>query len=254
MLVVTICFDNFSGGLAAAAFVAYLSGLTNLKFSATQYAMLSSIMLLVPRAIGGYSGVMVNSLSESNALLQALERWSFIEFAPQMIGYANFFLVTALLGLPTLTRPACSASSAAQIAAEPVAQAFSSRTAGTWRNLGMATAGSDAVKSCPTKPALKWPMNMPSISSGSRPALSSAGCTASRIICSRSILSSLPKGVWPQPTMYEDCMSVLQDDEGCQGCRRSFRHRALQASSSLRSVSQLRIRAVASSSRSGCPT
>jgi PAT family beta-lactamase induction signal transducer AmpG len=35
-------------GLATSAFVAYLSSLTNLKFSATQYALLSSIMLLLP--------------------------------------------------------------------------------------------------------------------------------------------------------------------------------------------------------------
>ena len=54
MLVMTITLDNFSGGLAASAFVAYLSSLTNLKFSATQYAMLSSTMLLLPRFIGGY--------------------------------------------------------------------------------------------------------------------------------------------------------------------------------------------------------
>ena len=79
MLVVTISADNFSAGLATAAFVAYLSSLTNLKFSATQYALLSSIMLLLPRLIGGYSGVMVEKL-----------------------GYAQFFLVTALLGIPTL--------------------------------------------------------------------------------------------------------------------------------------------------------
>ncbi len=79
MLVVTISADNFSAGLATAAFVAYLSSLTNLKFSATQYALLSSIMLLLPRLIGGYSGVMVEKL-----------------------GYAHFFLATALLGIPTL--------------------------------------------------------------------------------------------------------------------------------------------------------
>ena len=79
MLIVTISADNFSGGLATAAFVAYLSSLTNLKFSATQYALLSSIMLLLPRLIGGYSGVMVEKL-----------------------GYAQFFLATALLGIPTL--------------------------------------------------------------------------------------------------------------------------------------------------------
>ncbi|VXD02664.1 MFS transporter, PAT family, beta-lactamase induction signal transducer AmpG [Pseudomonas sp. 8Z] len=79
MLVVTISCDNFSAGLATSAFVAYLSSLTNLKFSATQYALLSSIMLLLPRLIGGYSGVMVEKL-----------------------GYAHFFLATALMGVPTL--------------------------------------------------------------------------------------------------------------------------------------------------------
>lgn len=79
MLVLTITLDNLSSGLATAAFVAYLSSLTNLKFSATQYALLSSIMLLLPRLVGGYSGVMVEEL-----------------------GYAQFFLATALLGVPTL--------------------------------------------------------------------------------------------------------------------------------------------------------
>ncbi|WP_339511280.1 AmpG family muropeptide MFS transporter [Pseudomonas sp. RL_15y_Pfl2_60] len=79
MLIITISADNFSAGLATAAFVAYLSSLTNLKFSATQYALLSSIMLLLPRLIGGYSGVMV-----------------------EKFGYPHFFLITALLGVPTL--------------------------------------------------------------------------------------------------------------------------------------------------------
>ena len=79
MLIFTISLDNFSSGLATSAFVAYLSSLTNLKFSATQYALLSSIMLLLPRLIGGYSGVMV-----------------------EKFGYHNFFLITCLLGVPTL--------------------------------------------------------------------------------------------------------------------------------------------------------
>ena len=79
MLIVTISCDNFSSGLATSAFVAYLSSLTSLKFSATQYALLSSIMLLLPRLIGGYSGVLV-----------------------EKHGYAQFFLFTALLGIPTL--------------------------------------------------------------------------------------------------------------------------------------------------------
>ncbi|PTU76226.1 AmpG family muropeptide MFS transporter [Pseudomonas mangrovi] len=102
MLTVTISCDNFSAGLASTAFVAYLSSLTNLKFSATQYALLSSIMLLLPRLLGGYSGVMVENLTASNALLASLEGFSFIQFPAEKIGYANFFLVTALLGIPTL--------------------------------------------------------------------------------------------------------------------------------------------------------
>jgi PAT family beta-lactamase induction signal transducer AmpG len=79
MLVVTISFDNFSAGLATTAFVAYLSSLTNLQFSATQYALLSSIMLLLPRLLGGYSGAVV-----------------------EQVGYQQFFVLTALLGIPTL--------------------------------------------------------------------------------------------------------------------------------------------------------
>ncbi|WQG56832.1 AmpG family muropeptide MFS transporter [Pseudomonas sp. RTB3] len=79
MLIVTISLDNFSAGMATSAFVAYLSSLTNLKFSATQYALLSSIMLLLPRLIGGYSGVMV-----------------------ERFGYHTFFLITCMLGVPTL--------------------------------------------------------------------------------------------------------------------------------------------------------
>jgi len=79
LLMLTISCDNLSAGLASAAFIAYLSSLTNLKFSASQYALLSSIMLLLPKLIGGYSGVMVGKL-----------------------GFAPFFLITAALGLPTL--------------------------------------------------------------------------------------------------------------------------------------------------------
>ncbi len=65
--------------MATSAFVAYLSSLTNLRFSATQYAMLSSLMLLLPRLLGGYSGAMV-----------------------EHVGYSSFFSLTALMGVPTL--------------------------------------------------------------------------------------------------------------------------------------------------------
>jgi PAT family beta-lactamase induction signal transducer AmpG len=78
-LIFTVSADNLAGGIASAAFVAYLSGLVNRAYSATQYALYSSIMLLLPKFIAGYSGVMVNA-------------W----------GYAEFFYTTALLGAPVL--------------------------------------------------------------------------------------------------------------------------------------------------------
>jgi PAT family beta-lactamase induction signal transducer AmpG len=78
-LVLAISADNLSAGIASAAFIAYLSGLTNVAYSATQYALFSSVMLLLPKFIGGWSGWAVDSY-----------------------GYAAFFVGTALLGVPVL--------------------------------------------------------------------------------------------------------------------------------------------------------
>ena len=78
-LYIVISADNLSAGLAGAAFVAFLSSLTNISFTATQYAIFSSLMTLIPKALGGYSGTMVDT-----------------------IGYSTFFLVTALMGIPVL--------------------------------------------------------------------------------------------------------------------------------------------------------
>ena len=78
-LITVITADNISSGFAGAAFVVYLSGLTSVKFTATQYALFSSLMLFFPKFIAGYSG-------------------SWVDF----MGYANFFCITALLGLPVL--------------------------------------------------------------------------------------------------------------------------------------------------------
>jgi PAT family beta-lactamase induction signal transducer AmpG len=79
MLIGVVAMDNLSGGLAAAAFVAYLSALTNVRYSATQYALFSSLMLLLPKFLGGFSGVLVDR-----------------------VGYESFFTLTAILGLPVL--------------------------------------------------------------------------------------------------------------------------------------------------------
>lgn len=78
-LVAVVSADNLAGGLASSAFIAYLSSLTNIQYSATQYALFSSIMMLLPKWIGGFSGVVVDS-----------------------IGYTQFFIATSLLGLPVL--------------------------------------------------------------------------------------------------------------------------------------------------------
>lgn len=79
MLTFVIGADNLSAGIATTAFIAFLSSLTNVSFTAMQYAIFSSLMTLFPKLIGGYSGTMVSSF-----------------------GYERFFLITAIMGLPVL--------------------------------------------------------------------------------------------------------------------------------------------------------
>jgi PAT family beta-lactamase induction signal transducer AmpG len=78
-LIFVIAADNLSSGIASAAFIAYLSSLTNINYSATQYAIFSSMMLLAPKFLAGYSGRYVD-----------------------VFGYQYFFVATALLGVPVL--------------------------------------------------------------------------------------------------------------------------------------------------------
>lgn len=78
-LAIVIAIDNLSAGLAVAVFIAWLSSLTSVSFTATQYAIFSSLMTLAPKLLGGYSGTMVESF-----------------------GYSWFFVFTALLGIPVV--------------------------------------------------------------------------------------------------------------------------------------------------------
>ncbi len=78
-LILVISADNLSSGIASAAFIAYLSSLTNIQYSATQYALFSSLMLLLPKFLAGFSGQYVDAF-----------------------GYGQFFVATALLGVPVL--------------------------------------------------------------------------------------------------------------------------------------------------------
>ncbi|NUG21793.1 AmpG family muropeptide MFS transporter [Acinetobacter lactucae] len=74
-----IIVDNLASGLAGAAFIAFLSSLTSVSFTAVQYAIFSSLMTLTPKLLGGYSGTIVSN-----------------------IGYPKFFLMTTLIGIPIL--------------------------------------------------------------------------------------------------------------------------------------------------------
>ena len=78
-LIAVVSADNLASGIASAAFVGYLSSLTNVSYSATQYALFSSLMLMLPKFVAGFSGDYVNAF-----------------------GYAGFFTSTALLGLPVV--------------------------------------------------------------------------------------------------------------------------------------------------------
>jgi PAT family beta-lactamase induction signal transducer AmpG len=78
-LIFVISADNLSSGIASGAFIAYMSSLTNIQYSATQYAIFSSMMLLAPKFLAGYSGRYVDAF-----------------------GYQDFFVATAMLGVPVL--------------------------------------------------------------------------------------------------------------------------------------------------------
>ena len=78
-LAIVISADNISGGFAATAFIAYLSSLTNRAYTATQYALFSSLMTLPGKFISGFSGLVVDNF-----------------------GYFEFFFVAAILGIPAI--------------------------------------------------------------------------------------------------------------------------------------------------------
>lgn len=79
LLAGVISADNLSGGLATAVFIAYLSGLTSTAYTATQYALFSSLMTLPAQFLGGFSGIIVDHF-----------------------GYYVFFIYASAVGLPAI--------------------------------------------------------------------------------------------------------------------------------------------------------
>lgn len=78
-LALVVSADNLSGGIANVALIAWLSSMTSAAFTATQYALFSSLMTLPGKFIGGFSGIVVASF-----------------------GYSEFFLISALMGVPAI--------------------------------------------------------------------------------------------------------------------------------------------------------
>jgi PAT family beta-lactamase induction signal transducer AmpG len=78
-LVFAIMADNLSGGMAISVFIAYLSSLTNSAYTATQYALFSSLMTLPGQFLAGFTGVLA-----------------------EHIGWFWFFASAALIGIPTI--------------------------------------------------------------------------------------------------------------------------------------------------------
>lgn len=79
LLAGVISADNLSGGFATAVFIAYLSGLARSGYTATQYALFSSLMTFPAQLLGGFSGIIVDRF-----------------------GYINFFIYASLIGLPAI--------------------------------------------------------------------------------------------------------------------------------------------------------
>ena len=62
VLYFTVFLEAFVGGLANAAFIAYLSGLCSVAFTATQYALLSSVAAIALRTVGGLTGFLAEAV------------------------------------------------------------------------------------------------------------------------------------------------------------------------------------------------
>jgi PAT family beta-lactamase induction signal transducer AmpG len=79
MLYWQVGIENFTDGLTDAAFVAYLSSLTSIAFTATQYALLSSLAALPLRTLGATGG-----------------------FLAEALGWERFFVLTTAAALPAM--------------------------------------------------------------------------------------------------------------------------------------------------------
>jgi PAT family beta-lactamase induction signal transducer AmpG len=106
-LTLVISADNMTGGFAGTVFIAYLSSLTNTAYTATQYALFSSLMTLPGKLLGGASGAIVDSY-----------------------GYVEFFIYASLVGLPAIILVLVLMARSAGVAAPPEAAPAPRKDAG----------------------------------------------------------------------------------------------------------------------------
>jgi len=77
LLVTAVAFENITGGMGTAAFVAFLMALCNHRYTATQYALLSAFAALGRQYLGAPAGYLVEA-----------------------VGWVEFFFITTLVALP----------------------------------------------------------------------------------------------------------------------------------------------------------
>lgn len=96
ILTITITIENLAGGIGTAAFIAYLSGLCNINFSAFQYALLSSFMAFSRTWLSAPAGWIIDNLNwVSYFKLVGIENIN----NPEWVG---FFIITALFCIPAI--------------------------------------------------------------------------------------------------------------------------------------------------------
>lgn len=83
-LFLTIIADNIASGMAASVFIAYLSSLTSKAYTATQYALFSSLMMLPGQFLAGFTGTLAAK-----------------------IGWVKFFILASCVGIPTILLAFC---------------------------------------------------------------------------------------------------------------------------------------------------
>lgn len=101
-LTIAIAAENFAGGFAGTALIAYMSSLTSQAFTATQYALFSSFYALPGKLLGGLSGIMVDWFAAHPNIAATIVGSATVAAHAKTAGYVPFFISTAAMAIPAL--------------------------------------------------------------------------------------------------------------------------------------------------------